>query len=100
MIRLAYQGINGKITVENYRALCRQSPFFHNSCQLLFTALVAYGDEFSAIQEWCPPMELYNEATQYRSNDDLVIKLRDARIGCVAATSTPLPTPTDVTPAP
>ncbi len=97
---LAYQGISGKITVENYRALCRQSPFFHNSCQLLFTALVAYGDEFVAIQEWCPAVELYNEATQYRSNDDLVIKLRDARIGCVAATPTPLPTPADVTPAP
>lgn len=91
---LAFQGINWKIAVDNYRALCRQSPFFHNSCQLLFEALLPYGDEFVAQQEWCPAVEAYNEATQYRSSEELVTKLRDARIGCTGATPTPEPTAT------
>lgn len=89
---LAFQGIDWKIAVDNYRALCRQSPFFHDSCQLLFEALVPYGDEFAAQQEWCPAVEAYNEATQYRSSEELVTKLRDARIGCAGATATPEPT--------
>lgn len=91
---LAFSYVDWRIVVDNFRLLCQLSPFYQDSCQLLFNALVAYADELGAAQEWCPAVAHYNEATQYDANAELIDKLRAARLACLAATPTPLPTPT------
>ncbi len=90
---LSYYHVNWRIVVDDFRLLCQLSPFYQDSCQRLFTALVAYGDELGATGEWCPAVDHYNEATRYDSDEELIAKLRAARLACIAATPTPLPSP-------
>jgi len=86
---MGYFGVNWDVSLFYFRDLCLAAPFFHDSCQKLYEALVAYGDQYAVQQDWCPAESLYNEAFRLDDPDSLLQKLRGSREGCDAATPTP-----------
>ncbi|HSM55763.1 MAG TPA: hypothetical protein VK879_06365 [Candidatus Sulfomarinibacteraceae bacterium] len=91
---VGYYGVNWEVTLFYFRDLCLAAPFFHDSCDKLFEALVAYGDQYAVQQEWCPAEQLYAEAANINSTSTLSDKLSDARTRCAEATPTPTATVT------
>ena len=85
---IGYFGVSWDVTLFYFRDLCLAAPFFHDSCDKLYEALVAYGDQYAAQQEWCPAESLYEEAYRQDASDSLLQKLRAARQGCAEATPT------------
>lgn len=96
---MGYYGVNWEVTLFYFRDLCLAAPFFHDSCDRLFEALLAYGDQYAAQQEWCPAEQLYAEAYDLDDGDNVSQKLRDARARCAEATATPATTITGTVPA-
>jgi tetratricopeptide (TPR) repeat protein len=88
---IGFYGVNWAASVFYFRDLCLAAPFFHNACDRLREALVAYGDQYAAAHDWCPAVPLYTEAVQHSRDPLLSEKLGQAREGCLAATPTPLP---------
>jgi hypothetical protein len=88
---IGFYGVNWAASIFYFRDLCLAAPFFHNGCDRLREALVAYGDQYAAAQDWCPAVPLYAEAAQQSRGPLLSDKLAQAREGCLAATPTPLP---------
>lgn len=86
---MGYFGVNWDVSLFYFRDLCLAAPFFHDACDKLYEALVAYGDQYAAQQEWCPAEGLYNEAYNHDDSDALLTKLQNARQGCQEATPTP-----------
>lgn len=86
---IGYYGVNWDVSLFYFRDLCLAAPFFHDACQRLYEALVAYGDQYAVQRDWCPAVALYEEAYRLEASNDLSQKLRDARDGCAAATPTP-----------
>lgn len=86
---IGYFGVNWEVTLFYFRDLCVAAPFFHDACGKLYEALVAYGDQYAAQQEWCPAEGLYNEAYGHNDSDALLSKLQNARQRCQEATPTP-----------
>lgn len=86
---IGYFGVNWEVSLFYFRDLCLAAPFFHDACGKLYEALVAYGDQYAAQQEWCPAEGLYNEAYGHNDSDALLTKLQNARQGCQEATPTP-----------
>ncbi len=86
---MGYFGVNWEVSLFYFRDLCLAAPFFHDACGKLYEALVAYGDQYAAQQEWCPAEGLYNEAYGHNESDALLTKLQNARQGCQDATPTP-----------
>lgn len=95
---MGYYGVDWDVTLFYFRDLCLAAPFFHNSCDKLFEALVAYGDQYAVQQEWCPAEALYAEAYDISGGSSLNQKLRDARTRCADATPTPTTPITDTVP--
>jgi len=95
---MGYFGVSWDVSLFYFRDLCLAAPFFHDSCQKLYEALVAYGDQYAVQQDWCPAESLYNEAYRLDDPDSLLQKLRRAREGCDAATPTPAAPVTDTAP--
>jgi tetratricopeptide (TPR) repeat protein len=95
---IGYYGVNWEVTLFYFRDLCAAAPFFHDACDLLHEALVAYGDQYAAQQEWCPATSLYQEAYRLDDTSGLAEKLGNAREACAAATPTPEPTTVPATP--
>lgn len=94
---MAFYGVDWQATILNFRDLCLAAPFYQDSCGKLYRALVAYGDQFAAVQEWCPAESYYREAFSYDSDAQLREKVGTATEGCLAATPTPSPTPDVIT---
>jgi hypothetical protein len=86
-----FYGVNWAASIYYLRDLCLAAPFFHNSCERLRVALVAYGDQYAAAEDWCPSAPLYAEAVQINRDPALAEKAARAREECLAATPTPLP---------
>lgn len=86
---IGYYGVNWDVSLFYFRDLCLAAPFFHDACQRLYEALVAYGDQYAVQREWCPAEALYEEAYRQDASNALSQKLREARDGCAAATPTP-----------
>lgn len=86
---IGYYGVNWDVTVFYFRDLCAAAPFFQNSCEKLFAALVAYGDQYAFQQDWCPAETLYAEAYRLDNTSTVSDKLGEARDGCLSATPTP-----------
>lgn len=86
---IGYFGVNWEVSLFYFRDLCLAAPFFHDACGKLYEALVAYGDQYAAQQEWCPAEGLYDEAYRQNDSDTLLSKLQNARQGCESATPTP-----------
>jgi len=88
---MAYYGANWGAAASFFRDLCLSAPFYHGSCDKLFDALLAYGNQYLVAQDYCPAVNLFREARQYGRNQDLDLKLNEAVQGCAEATPTPAP---------
>lgn len=86
---IGYFGVNWDVTLFYFRDLCLAAPFFHDACEKLHEALVAYGDQYAVQRDWCPAEALYLEAYRQDATDAVSQKLREARDGCASATPTP-----------
>jgi tetratricopeptide (TPR) repeat protein len=89
LLGISYYGVNWEIAVSYFRGLCAAAPFYQNACEKLHEALIAYGDQFAGVLDWCPAEEIYAEA--YRVDNDALAseKLSTARSQCLEATPTP-----------
>lgn len=85
---MAYYGVGWGVSIANFRELCLAAPFYQNSCDKLYTGLVAYADQYAARQDWCPAESFYAEAYRLESGNTLADKLAQAREGCENATPT------------
>jgi len=95
---IAYYGVNWDVAAYYFRDLCLAAPFFQSSCERLVEVLVNYGDQFAAVEDWCPAQPLYEEARQYANSQALAGKITQAREGCLSATPTPAGPITDTVP--
>lgn len=86
---ISFYGANWDAAAYYFRDLCLAAPFYQNACARLNEALEANGDQFTAVQDWCPAQLLYQEARQQNNTAVLAEKLELAREGCLAATPTP-----------
>lgn len=87
---IAYSGVNWEIASGYWRDLCAAAPFFKASCDRLDTALEGYGDQLAFQMEWCPAVQIYQEAWNRRPSENLEGKLIGAREGCASATPVPI----------
>lgn len=87
---IAFYNVNWGATIFYFRDLCLAAPFYQSSCDTLFEALVAYGDQLSVAMDWCPAQELYAEAFRLNRSQALADKLNLAREACLLATPTPV----------
>ena len=85
---MGYYGVNWDVALFYFRDLCLAAPFYQNSCQKLYEALVARGDQYAVQQDWCPARSLYAEAYAIEDPSSLAQKLGEAREACDAATPT------------
>ena len=88
---MAYYGVNWGVAASFFRDLCLSAPFYQGSCDKLFDALLAYGNQYLVAQDYCPAVDLFRETRQYGRNQDLDLKLNEAVQGCAEATPTPAP---------
>lgn len=88
---MAYYGANWGAAASFFRDLCLSAPFYQGSCDKLFDALLAYGNQYLVALDFCPAVDLFREARQYGRNQDLDLKLTAAAQGCAEATPTPPP---------
>lgn len=86
---VSFYGANWDASAYYFRDLCLAAPFFQNSCARLQEVLIEYGDQQVSLQEWCPAMELYEEASLYEFEPTLSDKLMQAQEMCASATPTP-----------
>ncbi len=89
---ISFYNVNWGATVYYFRDLCLAAPFYQSSCDLLFQALTEYGNQYAGSLDWCPALQLYEEAAQHGRNQLLSEKLRQAREECSQATATPMAT--------
>ena len=86
---IAYYGVNWNVAMYYFRDLCLAAPFYQSSCDLLYEALINYGDVLAGSLDWCPAIPLYEEALGYGRSQNLLDKLSNAREECALATPTP-----------
>jgi hypothetical protein len=86
---IGYYGVDWETTIFYFRGLCAAAPFYQNACQKLFEALMAYGDQYAAAQDWCPAETWYREAVRMDNTVSAVDKRREATANCLEATPTP-----------
>lgn len=86
---ISFYGVNWEASAYYFRDLCLAAPFYHSSCDQLFTVLVSLADQYAADQDWCPAEQLYEEASQQKTTADLLEKRTMAEENCLLATPTP-----------
>jgi hypothetical protein len=91
LLAAGFYGVDWNAAVFYFRDLCLAAPFFQNACQRLHAALVAHGDMYAALEDWCPAVERYREAQQQQATTAVRQKLDEAFINCQNATPTPEP---------
>ncbi|GMQ78164.1 MAG: hypothetical protein BMS9Abin02_0663 [Anaerolineae bacterium] len=89
---IGYFGVDWAATVLYFRDLCAAAPFYQDACVKFHQALVAYADQYSGAQDWCPAEGYYREAIEHESSPELVDALERAVEGCAEATPTPTAT--------
>ncbi len=87
---ISFYGANWDAAAYYFRDLCLAAPFYQNSCQRLYEVLVAYGDQYTEAEDYCPAELLYEEAGRQSTSTELSDKLDAARNGCLSATPTPI----------
>ena len=95
---ISFYAVDWQATIVNFRDLCLAAPFYQNSCDVLYDALVAFGDQFASAGEWCPAEGWYREALRYDSSSALREKVSTAIETCLIATPTPEAPITDTLP--
>lgn len=96
---ISFYGVNWDTAAYYFRDLCLAAPFYGDACTKLFNILVAHGDQYASLQDWCPAQSLYEEAWRSTNNNaELADKLDAARNGCLSATPTPTGPITDTVP--
>lgn len=95
---ISYYGVNWDAAAYYFRDLCRAAPFYGDACTKLLTILIARGDQYAYLEDWCPAQQWYEEASQQSSNGELAGKLETARNGCLTATPVPAEPITDTVP--
>ena len=86
---LAYYGINWPVAIQNFREICNFAPFYQDSCDQLYNALVAYGDAFYNQKDFCPAATQYSQALSMRSSSTVRNRYNSANGACNTATATP-----------
>jgi hypothetical protein len=86
---MGYYGVNWGVSTSFFRDICLAAPFFQGSCDKLFDSLVAHGDQYLVVRDYCPAVERYREARLQNRNPELDEKLGQAMQGCAEATPTP-----------
>lgn len=95
---ISFYGVNWEASTYYFRDLCLAAPFYQSSCDHLFDALVAWGDQYVAAQDWCPAEALYEEASRQQTPPTLIEKRTQAQENCLLATPTPSEPITDTVP--
>lgn len=89
LLGISYYGVDWSVAVYYFRDLCAAAPFYQNSCQKLYEALISFGDQFAANLDWCPAERYYAEAVRQNNEPVSSGKLSEARRQCLEATPTP-----------
>lgn len=95
---IGFYAVNWSVATFYFRELCASAPFYQGACDKLKESLVNYGDQYAGSLDWCPAIDLYQEALQYGRTQLLVEKLSQAREECLLATPTPSAPITDTVP--
>jgi hypothetical protein len=91
LLAIGFYGVDWGAATFYFRDLCRAAPFFQNACDRLHESLVAHGDLYAELEDWCPAVERYREAQQERQSTAVRQKLDEAFTNCQNATPTPDP---------
>ncbi len=86
---ISYYGIDWPRSVRRLDEICRVAPQFQNSCDLLFNARAAWGDQLADANESCGAAEQYRLALQIGSSGDVSQKHNTTKWKCQNATPTP-----------
>lgn len=86
---ISFYGVNWDAAAYYFRDLCLAAPFYGDACAKLLYILVARGDQYAYLEDWCPAQLWYEEARRQSSNGELAGKLEAARNGCLMATPVP-----------
>lgn len=89
LLAIGFYGVDWWQAIYQFRGLCDAAPYYQDSCARLYESLLALGDHYSAVLDWCPAEELYFEATLVQTSESLSQKIEDSRIRCLEATPTP-----------
>lgn len=95
---MAYYAVKWDVSAYYFRDLCLAAPFFGDACNKLHTILVANGDQYAYLLEWCPAQLLYEEAARHSNTTAVADKVASAREGCLNATPVPTDPITDTLP--
>jgi tetratricopeptide (TPR) repeat protein len=87
---MGYYGVNWGVASSFFRDVCLSAPFYQGSCAKLVESLTAYGDQFLLAQDYCPAVDLFQEARQRSRGSEISEKLEEAIQGCAEATPTPV----------
>jgi hypothetical protein len=85
---IAYYGVDWEVAAYYFRDLCLAAPFYQDACAKLINILVAHGDLYASLFDWCPAVPFYEEAAQYGAQ--VSEQLNIARNSCLAATPIPI----------
>lgn len=88
---MSYYGIDWPRSVNRLDEICRVAPQFQNSCDLLFNARDAWGDQLADAADSCGAAEQYRLALQLGSSGDVAQKHNTTKWKCQNATPTPWP---------
>ena len=91
LLAAGFYGVDWNAAIFYFRDLCRAAPFFQNACQRFYESLVAHGDHYASLEDWCPAVERYREALQQQAATAVRQKLDEAFLNCQNATPTPEP---------
>jgi tetratricopeptide (TPR) repeat protein len=89
LLGIGYYAVDWSAMIFYFRGLCAAAPFFQDACVKFRGALLAYADQYTTSQEWCPAEELYSEAYQLERDESVAEQLSEARLQCLEATPTP-----------
>lgn len=90
---IAFYGVNWNAAIGYFYELCLAAPFYQNACEKLYTARIAYGDQYAAALDWCPAERYYRDALNQTYSRELAQQVDQAQQGCLDATPTPTITP-------
>ncbi|HRQ36473.1 MAG TPA: hypothetical protein PLD25_00980 [Chloroflexota bacterium] len=95
---ISFYGVNWDAAAYYFRDLCLAAPFYGDACAKLLYILVARGDQYAFVEDWCPAQSWYEEAWRQSNSGELAGKLAAARDGCLMATPVPSEPITDTVP--
>ncbi len=85
----AYYGIDWPLSIQRLTEICTLAPLFQSSCDLLFNAHIAYGNQLEEAGDYCPAVEQFRHALAHGTSANLASKIKQAEWKCEDATPTP-----------